>query len=130
MLFQPHYVRDYRRMARKLRGSKPLDKAVSQAIGGTVATIGPLQRDIMRHAGLRDADYVIDVGCGAGRTALALREIAALRYLGTDVVPELIDYARDTVGRPDWTFVVVESLTIPERDEQADMVIMFSVLTH
>ena len=129
MLLQPHYVRDYRRMVSKLWRSRPLDEAANQAIGGNL-TIGPLQRDIMRDARLQQDDYVIDVGCGSGRTALALRDMANLRYLGTDVVPELIDYARCVVDRQDWKFVVVESLSIPERDEQADIVIMFSVLTH
>jgi ubiquinone/menaquinone biosynthesis C-methylase UbiE len=79
---------------------------------------------------LRDGDYLIDVGCGAGRTAFALRDLASLRYLGLDVVPELITYARRTVARPDWRFAVVEGLTVPERDSRADVVAMFSVLTH
>jgi ubiquinone/menaquinone biosynthesis C-methylase UbiE len=125
-----HYVRDYRRMVRKMMQTRPPDEAASAAVGGWFDTIGPLQRDLLRGVGLHDDDYVIDVGCGSGRTAVALRDIPTLRYLGIDVVPELIAYARKIVDRPDWNFAVVDGLTIPERDAQADMVLMFSVLTH
>jgi ubiquinone/menaquinone biosynthesis C-methylase UbiE len=52
------------------------------------------------------------------------------KYLGIDVVPDLINYARRLVARPDWRFAVAEGLRIPEADEQADMVCFFSVLTH
>jgi len=106
------------------------DDVARQAVGGDFEEMGQLQYAVLRKIGLRDDDYVIDVGCGSGRTACALRDIGTLRYLGIDVVPELIAYARQTIARPDWTFAVVEGLTIPERDAQADLVVMFSVLTH
>ncbi len=45
-------------------------------------------------------------------------------------MPELIKYARRLVPRPDWRFETVNSLTIPEKDGQADIVCFFSVFTH
>jgi ubiquinone/menaquinone biosynthesis C-methylase UbiE len=52
------------------------------------------------------------------------------RYLGLDIVPELIEYARDITVREDWKFEVIEGLSIPEKDNVADVVCFFSVLTH
>ena len=76
-----------------------------------------------------DSDEVIARG-QQGRTAYALRGVSMLRYFGIDVVPELIAYAEQKVARPDWRFAVVEGLSVPEKDAQADFVVMFSVLTH
>ena len=130
MLFRPHFVRDYRRMVRTFVDRYGRAEAMDRAVGGGGDAVGGMHVAILREAGLRDTDYLIDVGCGIGRTALALRAVAALRYLGTDVVPELLDHARERVARPDWRFEVVESLAIPAPDGAADMVTMFSVLTH
>jgi len=70
------------------------------------------------------------VGCGSGRLAKPLSEYLTGKYLGFDVVPQLVDYARKLVRRPDWRFQMAQGLTIPEAEEQADMVCFFSVLTH
>ena len=51
-------------------------------------------------------------------------------YHGIDVVPELLAYAEEKAARPDWKFSLVEGLSIPEPDARADMIVMFSVLTH
>jgi ubiquinone/menaquinone biosynthesis C-methylase UbiE len=50
--------------------------------------------------------------------------------LGTDVVPELLEFARKECGRGDWTFKVVDSIEIPEEDGVADFVVFFSVFIH
>jgi SAM-dependent methyltransferase len=130
MLFQPHYVRDYRRMVRSLNLRHNRTEAMELAIGGGYESVGLIQAQILREEGLPGDGYLVDVGCGSGRTAYALRDMRALKYLGTDVVPDLIEYAAEKVRRPDWRFLVVDGLTIPERDESADIVTMFSVLTH
>lgn len=130
MFLQPHYVRDYRRMVRRLGGKHGHADAMERAVGGDFENVGRRQADILRSHGLKDGSYLIDVGCGSGRTAFALRAMARLRYHGTDVVPELLAYAEQKAARPDWTFTLVEGLTIPEADQRADMIAMFSVLTH
>jgi SAM-dependent methyltransferase len=53
-----------------------------------------------------------------------------LRYLGTDVVRDLLVEAARTSNRSDFTFVRVRSLSIPEKANAADMVCFFSVGTH
>ncbi len=106
------------------------DDAMHQAIGGDFEAIGLLERDLLVAQGLRPDDFVIDVGCGSGRLSAPLSTYLTGGYLGTDVVPELLDYPRKSVERPDWRFELVEGLTIPAVDSSADMVCFFSVFTH
>jgi ubiquinone/menaquinone biosynthesis C-methylase UbiE len=100
------------------------------AVGGEFAAMGIMERELLRMYGLHEHDYVIDVGCGSGRLAKPLSEFLQGQYLGTDVVPDLLDYARHLVSRADWRFEVVDTFTIPESDGRADFVCFFSVLTH
>ena len=51
------------------------------------------------------------------------------RYFGTDILQELLDYAR--VGCPEsWQFACVEDIRIPFPDDCADFASFFSVFTH
>jgi ubiquinone/menaquinone biosynthesis C-methylase UbiE len=52
------------------------------------------------------------------------------RYLGIDVVDELIAHSASVAGRPDWRFERTNGLVINEQDGQADFVCFFSVMTH
>ena len=113
-----------------LRNAHSLDEAAKLAVGGDFDAIGQVLRATLIHHGLRKHDYVIDVGCGSGRLAKPLSEYLEGKYLGIDVVPDLLSYARKLVQRPDWRFEIAKGLTIPEVDQQADMVCFFSVFTH
>ena len=126
----PHYVSDYRRHVQTLSAQHPHDEAMSLAVGGSDAEIGPVERATVLAAGLRPDTDLVDVGCGSGRLAAYLvDDLTAGSYLGTDVVPELLEHARTRVPAS-WRFEVVEDLVIPAPDASADMVAMFSVLTH
>jgi len=124
-----HFVEQYREHIRNLIASYPLDRAMSLAIGGQYEAFGQLERDMLIFLGLQPDHYLVDIGCGSGRLAKALRDYLTGKYLGTDVVPELLDYARQQ-GSKGWRVELVEGLDIPERDGVADMVCFFSVLTH
>jgi ubiquinone/menaquinone biosynthesis C-methylase UbiE len=100
------------------------------AVGGEFEATGLLERQTLIHFGLKRDHYLIDVGCGSGRLALPLTEYLTGRYLGIDIMPELIQYARNLVPRPNWRFEVAEGLSIPEKDNCADAVCFFSVCTH
>jgi ubiquinone/menaquinone biosynthesis C-methylase UbiE len=73
---------------------------------------------------------VIDIGAGSGRLASALKDLPKLRYFGTDVVPELLEFAQKKCGRDDWSFELVDEIEIPEADAVADFVVFLSVFTH
>ena len=124
------FRKTHRRQFRILKDTYSFDEAVKRAVGGEFDTIGPLLRETLIYNGLKKDHYVIDVGCGSGRLAKPLSEYLEGKYLGIDVVPDLLNYARRLAQRPDWRFELASGLTIPEKDQQADMVCFFSVFTH
>jgi ubiquinone/menaquinone biosynthesis C-methylase UbiE len=100
---------------------------MSLAVGGQYESFGYLMRQILFDAGLRGPDFLIDVGCGSGRLA---HVVTVERYLGTDIVPELLAHARERCSNPAWRFELVNDIVIPEKAGVADMVCFFSVFTH
>ncbi|MEI6726696.1 MAG: class I SAM-dependent methyltransferase [Actinomycetes bacterium] len=113
-----------------LKQGRDRDRAMELAIGGEFEAYGALEIAVLKHFGLADDSYLVDVGCGSGRLAKPLSQLLKVAYLGIDIVPELVEYARELVARPDWRFEVAEGLKIPEADGVADMVCFFSVFTH
>jgi ubiquinone/menaquinone biosynthesis C-methylase UbiE len=128
---QPHFVREYRNLTRFLerRTMSELELA-ERAVGGSYDEVGARQAKIVREYAPAAPWMLVDVGCGSGRTAAALKQDAQLSYLGTDVVPSLLEFARKKAGRPDWRFETVTSLDIPEANACADVVLFMSVFTH
>jgi SAM-dependent methyltransferase len=108
----------------------PHDEAMEIAIGGGFELFGRIEVSLLRHFGLPQDGYLVDVGCGSGRLARPLAQWLKGRYLGVDLVPALVAHARKLAQRPDWRFEVIDHIGIPETDGQADMVCFFSVLTH
>lgn len=122
----------YRRWVRDKLATSDETTAMQQAIGGEYEAIGAIECDLLIWQGLQQDGSVVDVGCGSGRLAVPLSRYLGpeASYLGTDVVPELLDYARRQVGRPDWRFEEAPGLAIPAEDSSADIVCFFSVMTH
>jgi SAM-dependent methyltransferase len=86
------------------------------------------RRIIQNHARPRPGDKVIDIGCGP---AQALQSLPNVEYLGLDINPDYIAFARRTYGHKG-TFVVgdTRSLLGDSRFKDADIVIAVSVLHH
>jgi len=120
----------YFRLVRSLVKQHGLDQGMRLAVGGEFDSFGILECEILVQYGLQPDGYVVDVGCGSGRLAKPLSQYLTGKYLGIDIVPELVDYARNLVARPGWRFEIASGLHIPEQDGQADMVCFFSVFTH
>jgi ubiquinone/menaquinone biosynthesis C-methylase UbiE len=109
------------------------DSAMSEIVGGQYETMGEALRQIVEKHGLKDGDYLIDVGCGSGRLASALSRSKfrdTIRYLGIDIVPEMLEFAAEKSQQPAWRFELVLEPKIPETDRTADMVFFASVFTH
>jgi ubiquinone/menaquinone biosynthesis C-methylase UbiE len=129
---EPHFIRDYRRVVAKFLASHPLDEAMALAVGGgDYRRAGEVEGEVLAELGLRPGQFIVDVGCGSGRlsTQLSQRYGAAIQYLGLDVVPELLSYARSKAD-PSYRFEVTAGLSIPISDASADFVAAFSVFTH
>jgi SAM-dependent methyltransferase len=124
------FVADYNEHARKLKSKLGQDQGMRAAIGGQFIPFGILEMNLLQQYGLIGNELVIDVGCGSGRLANALVRYPKLRYLGTDVVEQFLDYARKIAERPDWKFQRTRGLEIPAADSSADFVTFFSVFTH
>ncbi len=124
----PH--QSYPEFVAGLQDRLPGEAALRNAVGGDFVAEGFLEEQLLRHLGLRDGAAVIDVGCGSGRLAFQLKRYPTLRYLGTDVVPELVRYADTLCQREDWEFRALHENRIPAPDACADFVCFFSVLTH
>jgi SAM-dependent methyltransferase len=120
----------YRRYVARLGRLRSTDRAMQLAVGGEFDSIGVIEREILIQYGLEPHHYVIDVGCGSGRLAKPLAEYLHGPYLGIDIVPELVEYAKTLVARPEWRFEVASGLLIPEADSRADFVCFYSVFTH
>lgn len=113
--------------------SKPRDEAMRLYVGGAAdaVSIGHREKEaIARHADIAGA-YVIDIGCGVGRLTRHLVGEPIGRYLGTDVVLEVMREAEKAAGADRrFAFELVSDTVIPADDECADIVCAFSVMTH
>jgi ubiquinone/menaquinone biosynthesis C-methylase UbiE len=125
-----HFVDDYRKLVADLIAQYPLAEAMSRAVGGSFDALGEIEKQLLIGYGLRPEHVVADVGCGSGRLACALAPyLTAGHLLGTDVVQELLDYARERCPAT-WEFTRVEGIRIPLPRSSADFACFFSVFTH
>jgi len=125
-----HFVRDYRKHVSSLMAQHPLDEAMSLAVGGNYDSFGEIEKQILIGYGLQRDHILVDIGCGSGRLVKALVPyLTKGQIFATDVVQELLDYAR--IGCPSqWQFRLVEDIHIPLEEDYADFVCFFSVFTH
>lgn len=107
-----------------------------------------LARQVYRF-GLQDDDEILDVGCSVGRLAIGLLAGTDFsgRYVGFDVMPKQVEWARENLPRvaPGWRFRHVDvrndrynprgtvdprTLTFPARSRGFHMATLFSIFTH
>jgi SAM-dependent methyltransferase len=124
------FLKTYPALVDRLRSALGDVSAFEAAVGGDFVTVGYLESSLLSSIGLTGTESVVDVGCGSGRLALPLSSFPNLTYIGTDIVPELIQYARNLTRRPDWHFELTDGTKIPCKDESVDFVCFFSVFTH
>lgn len=121
------FATQYRSLWESIKGDK---RAPARAVGGDFETVGRLEFELLRSLGMERDWSIVDVGCGSGRLAAQLAPWLTGPYLGTDILPELLDHARELCRRPDWSFVPTNGEAIPAENGSADMVCFFSVMTH
>lgn len=130
-----HSVRSYEALiARKRRLHKgDHEMAMIASIGSLsrddFARQGDGQVDVLRHHGLKDGMFIYDLGCGSGRTAIALQRSGWQgRYKGADIVHPLVEHLRSKC--PGYEAIVHRHLTIDAPDSSVDMLFHWSVFTH
>lgn len=124
-----HFVEDYNIHVSNLKQSHDLDQAMSLAVGANWDRADEV-REILIQAGLKDGLDVLDFGCGSARICRTFPEKAQLKsYLGTDVVQDLLDYAK-TITPDFYRFQLHQELNIPAADQTFDFAFCISVFTH
>jgi ubiquinone/menaquinone biosynthesis C-methylase UbiE len=131
-MLRPYYIREFNSIVQHLIATQPdYESGMSLAVGGgSYDETGMCGRRLLEALGLQGTDYVIDIGAGSGRLSYALKDLPKLKYLGADVVLQLLEFAQRKCGRDDWYFELINEIKIPETDAVADFVVFFSVFTH
>jgi ubiquinone/menaquinone biosynthesis C-methylase UbiE len=124
------YSKSYQEKVSALLQANSLDTAMSLAVGGGFNVIGKLEFLLLRQFGLLPTDSLIDVGCGSGRLAVQLLEYSTGDYLGTDVVEDLISFAKEKCTKSNFEFAIADDIYLPKEDCSTDFICFFSVLTH
>lgn len=126
----PHYLREYRRLLRYLTKTADRDEAMALAVGGNYEKQGKLQAELVLGEAPPGPFNLLDVGCGSGRLAFALRGESRIAYHGVDILPELLNYAREKTVREDWRFEPISEISLPVGDDWANIAVFMSVFTH
>jgi SAM-dependent methyltransferase len=130
-----HSVHSYNaliaRNRRKFRQNE--DMAMIASIGDVSRQEFERQGDahvaVLRHHGLDDGMTVYDLGCGCGRTAMALQRNGWRgAYKGADIAKPLINYLK--ANCPGYEAMVHRDNTIAAPDTSLDMIFHWSVFTH
>ncbi|MGN6770582.1 MAG: class I SAM-dependent methyltransferase [Rhizobiaceae bacterium] len=124
-----HYLEKYFPHVAKLKEQFGRDEGMHLAVGGQWEWVGRLETDLLRMMGLRDGMRLVDLGCGSGRLAVVLAKEMRIEYHGIDIVPDLLEYAKE-ITPPAYRFSRVENIEIPDTDQSADMICAFSLFTH
>lgn len=127
---------DYPGSVKSLFRSHGREKAAEMAVGsaGQFQSMGNILLELtVLWGGLSEGMKLLDVGCGSGRLGYALFCSGLsdkVQYVGIDIVPELLDYAREKCKKANFLFLYNDQLKMPLENEQFDVVSFFSVLTH
>lgn len=124
-----HFVEDYERHVDQLMRKHPIAEAMSLAVGGCYEQFSVILAEVLVQNGLSDGMMLVDLGCGSGRAATGVAKRVQIEYLGTDVVENLLRYARSVCPKH-YQFQCHQQLSIPIADGSTEMVAAFSLFTH
>jgi SAM-dependent methyltransferase len=108
-----------------------IEEEFSAVLDESLQPRGPdLLYDLVAGLGLPPGAVALDVGCGEGRQAMALRQRFGFRVTGIDPVPRHIEVARAGAGPDGPAFEVGTAENIPVGPGSADLVWCRDVLVH
>lgn len=120
----------YRKHLQHLLAQHAEEEAYELAVGGQFKVIGKLQKDLLTWAGFLPEHALLDVGCGAGRLAMALQGFHQGSYLGLDILPELLEFARRKLPDARYQFLQAKQYEVHAEPASQDFACFFSVCTH
>jgi len=68
-----HFEKDYNTLVKNKLLVTDKKNAMAQSIGGNFYHFGIFQRELLFQQGLKKDDTILDIGCGSGRLANALK---------------------------------------------------------
>lgn len=115
-----------------LSGSMPKEEVGPLFVGGGDAVLtGFNELELIRIFKSLKGASIIDIGCGIGRLTKYLLHENVEKYLGLDIIPEILQDAIEVAnGQPNFNFAIVENCKLPSADASADVVCGFSLITH
>jgi SAM-dependent methyltransferase len=127
-------VREYQNLVDRLLDSTDRDQAMAMAVGGgSWEEVGQGELGILRDTLrlMRPGISMLDMGCGSGRLAYAISRAYGdqVSYIGTDIVPKLLEYA-SSKSHPSYKFLYHPEMSYPVTDGSLDLITSFSVFTH
>jgi ubiquinone/menaquinone biosynthesis C-methylase UbiE len=115
-----------------LMRAMPAQEAEETYVGGGDPILAGLRElEAIRACTRTDDATVIDIGCGIGRLTQHMVYEPIRRYVGLDIIPEILQSAKAKAqSDARFRFALSEECKIPEADASADIVVAFSVITH
>jgi ubiquinone/menaquinone biosynthesis C-methylase UbiE len=115
-----------------LSAQLPPDQVGTAFVGGSDPILmGFYELELIRRYAKISGASVVDIGCGIGRLTRHMMAENVGNYLGTDVVPQILQEAIDMAkGDKRFHFKIANDCVIPQADCTADIVVAFSVITH
>lgn len=125
-------VAGHRAKYNHLTSIMPAKEAGELFVGGSdPAVTGFIELEILRRFKRLEGTSICDVGCGIGRLTKYLAEENISRYIGLDVVAEILEQAEQAAkGLSNFEFAVVDEARLPAETGTFDFVCGFSLITH
>ena len=128
----PEPVAGHRAKYDHLAAQMSPEEAGNQFVGGgDPALMGFLELEVLRRFHALKGAGVIDIGCGVGRLAKYLLDEGVSKYLGLDIIPEILQQAITAArNQQAFDFAIVTEAKLPAQDDAFDIVCGFSLITH
>lgn len=90
-----------------------------------------LEFPVFRWLGLSGQDQeILEIGCGSGYGAVLLSQLQPRSYVGIDLMPEMVELARQRI-LPNAEFLVMDASNLSHfPDASKDLVVIFGILHH